>query len=154
MRIFIAGASGAIGRQLVPMLVRAGHEVTGMARSERAVEVVRSLGADVAFAGALDRSAVVDAVRAARPEVVVHELTALADLDLRHFETSFAQTNRLRTEGTDHLLEAAQAAGATRFIAQSFAGWPFAREGGPVKDEDAPLATDLPKAVRPTVDAI
>jgi nucleoside-diphosphate-sugar epimerase len=154
MRIFIAGASGAIGRQLVAMLVRAGHEVTGMARSERAAEVVRSLGADVAFADALDREAVVDAVHGARPDVVVHELTALSDLDLRHFEASFAQTNRLRTEATDHLLEAARAAGATRFIAQSFAGWPFAREGGAVKGEDAPLATDVPKAVSPTVDAI
>jgi nucleoside-diphosphate-sugar epimerase len=154
MQIFIAGASGAIGRSLVPMLVQAGHDVTGMVRSERSAEVVRSLGADVAFADALDREAVARAVREARPEVVVHELTALADLDLRHFERTFAQTNRLRTDGTDHLLQAARAAGTGRFVAQSFAGWPFARVGGPVKDEDAPLATDVPKAVRPTVDAI
>jgi len=154
MRIFVAGASGAIGRRLVPMLLEAGHEVTGMARSERSAEVVRSMGADVAFADALDREAVLRAMAESRPEIVVHQLTALSDLDLRHFERSFAVTNRLRTEGTDHLLEAARAAGSRRFVAQSYAGWPFAREGGPVKDEDAPLATDLPKAVRPTVDAI
>lgn len=154
MRIFIAGASGAIGRRLVPMLVQAGHDVTGMVRSERSAEVVRSFGADVAFADALDREAVARAVREARPEVVVHELTALADLDLRHFERTFAQTNRLRTEGTDHLLEAARAAGARRFVAQSFAGWPFARVGGPVKDEDAPLTVDPPSAVRPAMEAI
>jgi nucleoside-diphosphate-sugar epimerase len=154
MRIFVAGASGAIGRQLVPMLVEAGHEVTGMVRSERSAEMVRSLGADVAFADALDRPAVFSAVHEAQPDVVVHELTALSDLDLRHFERTFAQTNRLRTEGTDHLLEAARAAGARRFVAQSFAGWPFAREGGPVKDEDAPLTNDVPKAVRSAMDAI
>jgi nucleoside-diphosphate-sugar epimerase len=154
MRIFLAGASGAIGRRLVPMLVEAGHEVTGMVRSERSASAVRSLGAEAAFADALDREAVVRAVREARPEVVVHELTALRDLDLRHFERSFAETNRLRTRGTDHLLEGARAAGARRFVAQSFAGWPFAREGGPVKDEDAPLSNDLPRAVRPTVAAI
>ena len=154
MRIFVAGASGAIGRQLVPMLLEAGHDVTGMVRSERSAEVVRSMGADVARADALDRDAVLRGVMEARPDVVVHQLTALSDLDLRHFERTFALTNRLRTEGTDHLLEAARAAGARRIVAQSYAGWPFAREGGPVKDEDAPLATDLPKAVRPTVDAI
>jgi 2-alkyl-3-oxoalkanoate reductase len=154
MRIFVAGASGAIGRQLVPMLVEAGHEVTGMVRSERSAEIVRSFGADVAFADALERAAVMRAVREARPEVIVHQLTALSDLDLRHFERTFAQTNRLRTEGTDHLLEAARAAGVRRFVAQSFAGWPFARQGGPVKDEDAPLTNDVPNAVRPAMDAI
>jgi nucleoside-diphosphate-sugar epimerase len=154
MRIFVAGASGAIGRQLVPMLVEAGHEVTGMVRSERSAEIVRSFGADVAFADALDGAAVMRAVREARPEVIAHQLTALSDLDLRHFGRTFAQTNRLRTEGTDNLLEAARAAGARRFVAQSFAGWPFAREGGPVKDEDAPLTNDVPKEVRPAMDAI
>jgi nucleoside-diphosphate-sugar epimerase len=155
MRVFVAGASGAIGRRLVPMLLEAGHEVTGMVRSERSAAVVRELGAEPTLADALDREAVVRAVRDARPEAVIHELTALAGLaDLRAFERTFAQTNRLRTLGTDHLLEGARAAGARRFLAQSFAGWPFAREGGPVKDEDAPLATDVPKQVRSTIDAI
>jgi nucleoside-diphosphate-sugar epimerase len=155
MRIFIAGATGAVGRPLVRMLVASGHEVVGMVRSERSAEVVRSDGGQVTFADALDREAVVRAVREARPEAVIHELTALSgDLDLRHFERTFAETNRLRTESTDHLLEGARAAGARRFIAQSYAGWPFAREGGPVKDEDAPLATDAPEQVRSTIDAI
>jgi nucleoside-diphosphate-sugar epimerase len=156
MRIFVAGASGAIGRRLVPMLVEAGHDVTGMVRSERSAGAVRALDADVAFADALDRQAVLRAVRDAGPDVVVHELTSLGtgEIDPLHFDRTFEATNRLRTLGTDHLLEGARAAGARRFIAQSYAGWPFAREGGPVKDEDAPLATDLPKAVRPSVDAI
>src|SRR5436305_1300825 len=154
MRIFIAGASGAIGRRLVPMLVQAGHDVTGMVRSERSAEVVRSFGADVAFADALDREAVARAVREARPEVVVHELTALADLDLRHFERTFAQTNRLRTEGTDHLLEATRAAGARRFIAQSFGGWTYGRIGTELKTEEDPFDPAPLHNQRKTLEAI
>ena len=157
MRVFLAGATGAIGRPLVPMLVSAGHDVTAMVRSERSAALARQLGADPVLADALDRNAVIRAVEIARPDAVIHELTALSDeLDLRHFERSFAETNRLRIAGTDHLLEGARAAGVTRFVAQSFAGWPFAREGGPVKTEDAPLASEerLPDQVRPTVDAI
>jgi nucleoside-diphosphate-sugar epimerase len=109
------------------------------------------------FADALDRDEVLRAVIDSRPAAVIHELTALAgELDLRHFEQTFAETNRLRTEGLDHLLEGAREAGTRRFVAQSYAGWPFAREGGPVKDEEAPLATGdaAPKQVRSTIEAI
>src|SRR3954469_23470402 len=134
MKVFVAGATGALGKQLVPRLVAAGHEVVGMTRSEQHAGLVRELGAEPAIADALDPEAVGAAVSAAQPEVVVHQLTALSEeIDLRHFERSFAQTNRLRTEGTDNLLSAARAAGTRRFVAQSFAGWPSARIGGPVK---------------------
>jgi nucleoside-diphosphate-sugar epimerase len=155
MNVFVAGATGALGKQLVPRLVAAGHEVVGMTRSEERAEQVRELGAEPAIADALDPEAVGAAVSAARPEVIVHQLTALSgSLDLRHFAESFAQTNRLRTEGTDILLSAARAAGTRRFVAQSFAGWPMERSGGRIKTEDDPVDPDPPAAVRPTVEAI
>jgi nucleoside-diphosphate-sugar epimerase len=155
MKVFVAGATGALGKQLVPRLVAAGHEVVGMTRSEQRAGLVRDLGAEPAVADALDPDAVGAAVSAARPEVIVHQLTALSgSLDIRHFERSFARTNRLRTEGTDILLSAARAAGVRRFVAQSFAGWPNARTGGPVKTEDDPLDADPPAAVRTTLEAI
>jgi nucleoside-diphosphate-sugar epimerase len=126
-----------------------------MVRSERSARTVRALGAEPVVADALDGEAVRRAVVRARPEVVAHELTALGDMnDLRHFERVFAATNTLRTTGTDHLLAAAREAGARRFVAQSYAGWPFAREGGPVKTEEDPLDPDPPKAFRTTLDAI
>ena len=149
MKVFVAGATGALGKQLVPRLVAAGHEVTGMTRSPEKVETLRDLGARAAIADALDADAVARAVAEAEPEVVVHQLTALsASLDLRHFDRDFAQTNRLRTEGTDILLSAARAVGARRFVAQSFAGWPAERSGGPIKTEDDPLDSHPPAAVR------
>jgi 2-alkyl-3-oxoalkanoate reductase len=155
MRIFVAGATGALGRRLVPLLVADGHAVTAMTRSAGKAAGLRAAGADPAVADALDRDAVLRAVAAARPEVVVHQLTDLAGTtDLRRFDEGFAATNRLRTEGTDHLLAAARAAGARRFVAQSFAGWPFARVGGPVKTEDDPLDPDPPAELRRTLDAI
>jgi nucleoside-diphosphate-sugar epimerase len=154
MRIFVAGATGAIGRRLVPMLLEAGHEVTGMTRSARKAEELRALGAGAVVADALDRQAVVAAVREARAECVVHQLTAIGELNLRNPDKTFGATNRLRTEGTDNLLAAARAAGARRFVAQSFAGWPFAREGGAVKDEDAPLDPSPPEGLRETHAAI
>jgi nucleoside-diphosphate-sugar epimerase len=155
MKVFVAGATGALGKQLVPRLVDAGHEVVGMTRSAERADLVRELGAEPAIADALDPEAVGAAVSTARPEVIVHQLTALAgSLDLRHFAESFAQTNRLRTEGTDILLSAARAAGTRRFIAQSYAGWPSERTGGPVKTEDDPPDPDPPTAVRSTVEAI
>ena len=149
MRIFVAGATGALGRRLVPLLVQGGHQVTGMTRTAGKAAGLRAAGAEPVVADALDRDAVLRAVVAARPEVVVHELTALAQMtDFRRLDEGFALTNRLRTEGTDHLLAAARAAGARRFVAQSFAGWPFARVGGPVKTEDPPAQ------LRRTLDAI
>jgi nucleoside-diphosphate-sugar epimerase len=155
MKVFVAGATGAMGRQLVPQLVARGHQVTGMTRTPSKQELVRSLGGRAAVADALDPEAVGNAVAEAEPEVVVHELTAIADSpNMRHLDREMAVTNRLRTEGTDHLLAAAHAVGAKRFVAQSFAGWPFAREGGAVKSEDAALDPDPPAALRPTLEAI
>jgi nucleoside-diphosphate-sugar epimerase len=154
MRIFVAGATGALGRRLVPLLVADGHAVIGMTHSPAKVAGLRAAGARPVLADALDRDDVLRAVVAAQPEVVVHQLTALAGARLRRFDAEFAGTNRLRTEGTDHLLEAAEAAGARRFVAQSFAGWPFARIGGPVKTEADPLDPDPPAELRHTLDAI
>jgi 2-alkyl-3-oxoalkanoate reductase len=155
MRVFVAGATGALGRQLVPQLVAAGHEVTGMTRSASKEDLVRSLGGRPVVADALALDEVARAVAEAEPEVIIHQLTAIsADTNPRHFDRAFARTNRLRTEGTDHLLAAAKAVGAKRFIAQSFAGWPFARIGGPVKTEEDPLDESPPKQARETIAAI
>jgi nucleoside-diphosphate-sugar epimerase len=155
MRIFVAGATGAIGRRLTPILVRAGHSVVGMTRSSHKSAELRAMGAESVVADALDAGAVMAAVRRAAPEVMVHELTAIpAMLDFRKIEQQFALTNRLRTEGTDHLVAAAQAVGARRFVAQSFAGWPYARTGGLVKTEEDPLDAIPPAALRQTLEAI
>jgi nucleoside-diphosphate-sugar epimerase len=155
MKILLAGATGVLGRQLVPRLVASGHEVTGMTRSADRQGLVRDLGATPVVADALDPDAVTRAVTEAQPEVIVHQLTALAGgLDPRHIDRDFALTNRLRTEGTDNLLAAGRAAGARRFVAQSYAGWPFARSGGPVKTEDDPLDTAPPEQLRGLLDAI
>ena len=133
MKVFIAGATGAIGKQLVPMLVERGHEVTGMTRTSAKQDLIRGLGARPVVADALDPEGVARAVAEAEPEVVIHQLTAIdASRFGRSLDKTFALTNRLRTEGTDHLLAAANAAGARRFIAQSVAGWPFERTGGAV----------------------
>src|SRR5918999_2575188 len=140
MRVFVAGASGAIGTRLVPQLIDRGHEVIGTHRSPGGAERVRALGAAPVALDLLDARAVRAAVLAAEPDAIVHQATALADLrDFRHFDRSFAQTNRLRTDGTDALLAAAREAGVRRFVAQSFASARYAREGGPVKTEDDPL---------------
>lgn len=155
MKIFVAGATGALGRRLVPALVARGHEVVGMTRTPQKADLVRRLGAEPAIADGLDADAVGSAVGNAAPDVVIHQMTSLSgELDLRDMESAFAQTNRLRTEGTDHLLAAARAAGAKRFIAQSFAGWSSVRTGGPVKAEDELLDPDPPAAIRPIVDAL
>jgi nucleoside-diphosphate-sugar epimerase len=140
MRIFLAGAGGAVGSRLVPMLTTAGHQVTGTTRTPAKAGALRAAGAEPVVVDCLDRDAVVAAVVAAQPDAIVHQLTALAGLNsLRDFDGVFALTNRLRTEGTDNLLEGARQAGARRFVAQSYAGWPYKRAGGPVKGEDDPL---------------
>jgi nucleoside-diphosphate-sugar epimerase len=155
MRVFVAGATGAIGAQLVPQLVARGHDVVGMTRSADRRDAVRALGAEPVVADALDAEAVQRAVGEARPEVLIDELTALAgELNMRRIDRFFAMTNRLRTEGTDHVLAAAHAAGARRVIAQSYAGWPFERTGGPVKDEADPLDPDPPAQLRAALEAI
>ena len=155
MRVFVAGATGAIGRQLVPRLVAAGHEVTGMTRSESKLAMLRELGALPVMADALDPDQVAEAVGRARPEVIVHELTAIGALDMRHFDRDFARTNRLREEGTDYLLSAGHAVGVRRFVAQGVAGYGmYMRSGGPVKSEEDPLDATPARDMRETLAAI
>jgi nucleoside-diphosphate-sugar epimerase len=154
MRVFVAGATGAIGQQLVPRLVAAGHEVHGMTRSESKRAVLDELGAVPVVADALDPDQVAEAVGRSRPEVIVHELTAIGPLDLRHFDRDFALTNRLRTEGTDYLLSAGQAVGVRRFVAQSAIYGFYARTGGPVKSEEDPLDPSPPRESRESLAAI
>jgi nucleoside-diphosphate-sugar epimerase len=155
MKVLVAGATGAIGRQLLPRLTAAGHEVVGMTRSAAKAEAVRRLGAEPAVADALDPDQVARAVAEAEPKAIVHELTALSgSLDLRNPDRDFALTNRLRTEATDHLLSAGRAVGVRRFVAQSYAGWPHARDGAPVKREEDPLDPDPVPSMSETLAAI
>ena len=155
MRIFVAGATGAVGRRLVPRLVRAGHSVTGLTHTPSKAGFVRELGAEPVVADALDERPIRAAVVAAHPDVIVHELTDLKGAsDLRKFDRAFANSNRLRTEGTDHLLAAARDCGVRRIVAQSFCGWPYARTGGQVKSEEDPLDPNPPQQLRRTLDAI
>jgi nucleoside-diphosphate-sugar epimerase len=154
MRVFVAGATGAIGKQLVPRLVAAGHEVVGMTRSESKQAMLYELGAVPVVADALDPHQVQEAVGRARPDVIVHQLTAIGAVDLRHFDRDFALTNHLRTEGTDHLLSAGQAVGVRRFVAQSNGAWLYARTGGAVKSEEDPLDPSPAREMRAMVAAI
>src|SRR5918994_6757470 len=147
MRVFGAGATGAIGKQQVPRLVEAGHEVHGMTRSESKQAMLDELGAVPVVADALDPDQVAEAVGRARPDVIVHQLTAIGAVDLRHLDRDFAQTNRLRTEGTDHLLSAGQAVGVRRFVGQSHI-LSYARTGGPVKSEEGPFDPSPPPGIR------
>ena len=153
MRVFVAGATGAVGRPLVKKLVENGHEVTGTTRSAEKAETLRALGAEPAVVDALDKQAVKRAVEATRPDVIVHELTAIDSIgsNMRRFDRAFAATNRLRTEGTDNLLAAANGA---RFVAQSFAPWMAARTGAMIKTEDDPSATEAPHGVEETLAAM
>jgi nucleoside-diphosphate-sugar epimerase len=155
MRILVAGATGAIGRHLLPRLVAAGHQVAGTTRNARKADLVRRLGAEAIVMNGLDARSVKSAVESAKPEAIIHQMTDLAGVsDLRHFDRTFAVSNRLRTEGTDHLLAAARDAGVKRFLAQSFCGWPYARVGGTVKSEDDPLDPNPPAELRRSLDAI
>lgn len=155
MRVLVAGATGAMGTQLVPRLVKAGHRVVGMTRTESKQELLWEWGAEPVVADALDAAQVAEAVAHAEPEVIIHQLTAIpATLDLRHFDRDFALTNRLRTEGTDHLLSAGQAVGVRRFVAQSYAAWPYVRTGGPVKTEEDPFDPTPPREMRESFQAI
>jgi nucleoside-diphosphate-sugar epimerase len=154
MHIFIAGAGGTVGHTLVPLLLEHGHTVTGTTRSEAKAAALRARGARAVVMDGLDRDSVLAAVRTAAPDAIVHQMTALAGMRPRNFDKTFATTNRLRTEGTEHLLAAAEETGVRRFVAQSFAGWPSARVGGPVKTESDPLDADPPRGVRATHAAI
>ena len=152
MKVFVAGATGVIGRQLVPRLVEAGHEVHAMTRSASKQDLLRELGATPVVADALEAEQVADAVGRAQPDVIVHQLTAIGAMDLRHLDRSFATTNRLRTEGTDHLLSAGQAVGVERFVAQSYFG-AYERTGGPVKTEEDSFGPGAARQMRETVAA-
>ncbi len=149
MKVFVAGASGAIGSRLVPQLVANGHEVVGTHKSPGNAEHVRALGAEPVELDLLDAGAVRRAVLEAEPDAIVHQATALADVRFsKNFDRTFALTNRLRTEGTDALLAAAREAEVTRFVAQSFATMRNAPEGGMVKTENDPLDPDPAETMR------
>ena len=155
MRVFVAGATGAIGKRLLPLLVQGGHAVTGTTQSPSKAALIRSAGAYPEIVNALDQKQVLDAVQRARPHVIVHELTAIPPtFNLRRFDQAFAATNRLRTEGTDNLLAAARAVGCRRIIAQSYTGWPYARIGNWVKTEKDPLLSTPDPGMRQSFQAI
>src|SRR5437764_11511776 len=155
MKIFVAGGSGAIGMRLIPQLVSQGHTVTAMTRSEGKRARLERLGAEPVRADALDRSEVIQAVKRASPQVVIHQLTGLAGIsNLKHFDREFAATNRLRSEGTNNLLAAAKAAGASRFIAQSYANWNYERHGAQVKREEDPFDSNPPSEQAESLRAI
>jgi nucleoside-diphosphate-sugar epimerase len=155
MKIFLAGATGVVGRSLVPLLRTRGHQIIATTRAAEKTAALRELGAEPTIVDPLDREGVMRAVESAAPDVVVHQLTALGHMrSLKRFDDEFAVTNRLRTQGVDYLLEAAQSARAARFVAQSFTGWPNIREGARVKTENDPLDPHPPASMQRTLDAI
>jgi 2-alkyl-3-oxoalkanoate reductase len=155
VRIFVAGATGVVGRRLIPLLAGRGHHVVGTTRNAAKIAGLHAAGAQPIVMDGLDRDAVMNAVVSARPDVVVHQMSALATFrNLKKFDDEFAVTNRLRTEGTEYLLEAAIAVDARRFVAQSYTGWPNIRTGSRIKTEDDPLDPHPPKAMRKTLEAI
>jgi nucleoside-diphosphate-sugar epimerase len=155
MKVFVAGSTGAVGRFLVPYLVKAGYKVTALVRNPQKIGDVEALGAKAAVADALDRENLTKVIKQIRPEVIIHQLTALSGTaNFKRLDDDFELTNRLRTEAIDTLLAAARLVGARRFIAQSFCGWPFARTGEPIKSEDDPLDPNPPPSFRKTLAAI
>jgi nucleoside-diphosphate-sugar epimerase len=155
MKIFIAGATGAVGRPLVSACIEAGHSVIGLTRTQTKAELIREMGAEPAIADGLDTDAVAEVLSSTRPDAVIHEMTNLAGAtDLRNFDRTFAGSNQLRTRGTDILLAAARASGVKRFIAQSYCGWPYARTGDAIKTEADALDPDPPAELRATLEAI
>lgn len=155
MKVFVAGGTGAVGRSLVPELVQSGYEVIALVRNPQKGRAVEAAGARFTIADALDKDELTAAIRKAAPEIIIHQLTALTGVgNFRKLDQEFALTNRFRTEVTDTLLAAARLVGARRFIAQSFCGWPFARQGGPVKTEEDPLDPKPPASFSKTLAAI
>jgi len=151
MHILIAGATGAAGRALIPLLTANGHTVTGTTRTEAKAGKLRALGANAQIMDGLDAASVKAAIEATQPDVIVHQMTALTGIDMRNIDKAFHLTNRLRTEGTEHILAASK---GKLVVAQSFAGWPYARTGGKVKTEADPLDPTPPKGIRETHAAI
>ena len=159
VRVFVAGGSGVLGRRLVPQLVARGHQVTATTTSPAKLELLAQLGADGIVMDGLDPLSVREAVAAARPDTVVHQMTAIHPVhagkpDMKHMDRWFAVTNRLRTEGTDHLLAAVDATGVPHLVAQSYASWNGIREGGWVKTEEDPLDPQPPQAAQAEMQAI
>ena len=159
VRVFVAGGSGAVGRRLVPQLVARGHQVTATATGPAKLSLLAQLSADGVVMDGLDAVAVGEAVAAARPDTIVHQMTAISAAhsgkpDLKHIDRWFATTNRLRTEGTDHLLAAAEAVGVPHVVAQGYASWNGLREGGWVKTEEDPLDPETGTRARPGAEAI
>ncbi|HWQ00034.1 MAG TPA: NAD(P)-dependent oxidoreductase [Vicinamibacterales bacterium] len=155
MRVFVAGAGGAIGRRLIPRLVERGHEVVAATRTPEKLRQLRALGAEAVVMDGLDAGSVGEAVARAEPEVIAHQMTALAGVtDLKHFDAAFATTNELRTRGTEHLLAAADAVGVRRIVVQGYTGWPYAREGVTVVTEDDPFDPNPPMTMRRTLEAL
>lgn len=155
MKVLVVGATGAVGLPLVSRLAERGHAVVGTSRTRERAEMLRRRGAEPAVLDVLDREAARRLLRETRPDVIVHEATALAEgVDFKRFAETFAPTNRLRTEGTDNLIAAASAAGVERLVAQSYAGWTYARGGGPPVTEDDAHDADPPAQLRPTLEAI
>jgi nucleoside-diphosphate-sugar epimerase len=154
VKILIAGASGAIGSQLVAQLVARGHEVVGTTRSAAKTDALRALGAEPVILDALDPDSVADVVAKAEPEVIVHQATALnGPINMRNVKRMAVATNRLRSEGTDHLVAAGRAVGVRKVVAQSNYAI-LERTGGPVVDENAPIEPNPPKDVKEAVDAL
>jgi nucleoside-diphosphate-sugar epimerase len=155
MKILIAGATGAVGRPLVCALIKSGHSVVGLTRTPAKAELIRKMGAEPAIADGLDAAAIAAVLSSVKPNAIVHEMTALTGAsDLRHFDRTFARSNRLRTRGTDILLAAARETGVKRFIAQSYCGWPYARVGEAIKSEADALDPDPPAELRASLKAI
>lgn len=155
MKVFVAGATGAVGKRLVPLLVARGYDVVGMTTSEAKSGALRAMGATGVVANGLDRDAVLDAVTLAEPDVIIHQMTGLTGVaSLKEFDKDFALTNRLRTEGTDNLLAAAKVAGTKRFIAQSYGSWNYERTGTGLKSEEDPLDPSPPANQRESLAAI
>ena len=155
MKILLAGASGAIGQHLIPLLIAQQHEVYGAFRNPAHTDRVKSLGATPILFDALDAAAVQKAFAETKPQAVIHQLTAIpARIDLRHFDRDFALTNQLRTEGTRNLTTSAVNAGVEKFIAQSFAGWPYTPKGIRLKTEEDELDPNPPEQLKTTLDAI
>jgi nucleoside-diphosphate-sugar epimerase len=159
VRVFVAGGTGVVGRRLVPQLVGRGHQVTATTTSAARLGSLEQLGAEAVVMDGLDAVSVGEAVTAARPEVIVHQMTAISvahagQPDMKHMDRWFASTNRLRTEGTDHLLAAAEATGVSHFVAQSYASWNGIRKGGWVKTEEDPLDLQAGTAAHAGMEAI
>ena len=159
MRVFVAGGTGVMGRRLVPQLVARGHQVTATTTGPAKLDLIARMGAAGVVMDGLDAASVGEAVATARPDAIVHQMTAISPVhagkpDIKHPDRWFAATNRLRTEGTDHLLAAAQAAGVSTFVAQGYASWNGNPDGGPVQTEEEPLNPMTGTAAEPGMAAM